>query len=220
MKCVIDKQPNMMMKSTVLFSILAVFCLLLSACGSKPHSPRVGEYGQELVINDVLSDKKIHELNTLVPKPISQSNNQSDININFQNEMGKNPYRFVVVVRGKAINRGKVNMGFTLSVASERKQKTVYMPLIEEDDNSYQTGEEVLLILASDPFSIDQNNGEIQYLINGWLQKRENIDIQHVELQVWQGKGSKYNSMSYIAFGLVLLVTLGLILRLMSLRSR
>lgn len=191
----------------------------MTACGGKAkHSPRVGEYGQVLSKNIVLSKEAVQGLNLSEIKPYQYASKETEVGIDFVGESKDNPYRFVVVIQGTAIDKGKVDVGFMYGVglASSGQMKPKIMN--EEDNSTYKAGEPVLLVVASDPFSVAAGREADTYVAYGLLNKRTNIDIQSVELQIWQGKGKKYSSTAIASFVLLLIGVLYVIYRMATIR--
>lgn len=194
--------------------ILVTFGLI--ACGQEDHEPRPGEYGENLVNSIRLTPSEIQELNkSVVTKPKS-SFDRGKVGIGFQGDYNQNPYRFVIVAKGTAVQQGKVELKWIGGVQSDTSNG--YHPEVfqENDDHSYDPNEPVLLVISSDPFSISEKSNGMGYGVQAELMEASNFQFQSVEVQIWQGKGSKYNWTHYLQFLLILAVVIFGIHRVMS----
>lgn len=192
------------MKAVSYLSVCVLVLTLIGCSGQAKHSPRAGEYGKTLNHSITLDRKKVETLSTSEIKSFFQASEDTETEILFQGTAENNPYRFVAVVRGTAINQGKVNVGFMYGVRSESKVDFTPKTMMDEDDATYKAGENVLMVVASEPFSVSKNSKDSLYSVYGLLTKRENIKFESVELQVWQGTGSKFSSTRFAVFGLLI----------------
>lgn len=196
-----------MKKDTLIFLVAILNSCVLSGCQDKPHPPRVNEYGQTLVKNIHLNSSTTQTLNTTIPLPYNEASilaKYPKAIINFKGEPSKNPYRFVVVVKGQALNSGDVKLGFTTSTGLTYGGGATALGLITNDDNYYYNANEaVVAVLAGEPFSLSPQNIDKEYTVNAFIKRKENIKIDSVELQIWQGKSSKRSTSSYAIFGAV-----------------
>lgn len=202
--------------------LIGFFIACLTGCQEKPHPPRVGEYGEVLIKNYKLHPKHVDELNTLIPLTYSEAQKlpkYPKASLSFKGEMGKNPYRFVMVLYGKTLNAGDVKVTFTTDTGLSKGTGQAVLGLaMDEDESQYHANDEVVVVLSGEPFSLSIENASKEYTINAYLKQRENIKLQSVELQVWQGKGSKRSTASYATFGAILLFFLYLATRLARMR--
>lgn len=196
--------------------LLLVITLGLSGCGQADHEPRVGEYGENLVNSVVLTQSEISELNKAVISQPKDTFKRPSIRIGFQGDHTKNPYRFVIVVKGTAMQEGKVELKWIGGIQSESSNG--YHPEVfqGDDKHKYDTNEPLLLVIGSDPFSVSEQNQGIGYGVHAELMAVSNIQFQSVEVQIWQGKGTQYNWTYYLKFLLILMVVVFGIYRLIS----
>lgn len=188
----------------------------LCGCGQVDHEPQSGEYGQTLVNSIQLTNAQIVQMNqSEMPRP-EDTFKRPQVGINFPVNAEKNPYRFVIVAKGHAIQQGKVDLQWIGGIRAE--ETAPYHPEIfrEEDDHRYDINQPVLLVISSDPFSIASDHQHSQYSAFAELTQRENFAVESVQLQVWQGKGALYSWTAYLKFVVILLVVLAAIYRLIS----
>ncbi|WP_416201964.1 hypothetical protein [Acinetobacter sp. NIPH 2100] len=190
--------------------------LSLCACGKTIHEPKAGEYGQNLVNSVLLTQSELQELNKAVIEKPKDTFQRPNVGISFQADHKQNPYRFVIVAKGAAIQAGKVELKWIGGVQSESSNG--YHPEVFQtnDQHSYELNEPVILIISSDPFSVSEQNNGMNYSIHAELMEASNIQLQSVEVQVWQGKGSQYNWTSYLKFLVILMVAIFGIYRFIS----
>ncbi|AXY58447.1 hypothetical protein CDG60_10485 [Acinetobacter chinensis] len=187
------------------FSFIGVITLLmLTACSKAPHEPKSGEYGKQLIASYDLTPEQIEALNkTSMPKP--DMKDRPDLGIGFNANAADNPYRFVIVARGHAITDGEVDLRFIGGV--ERSSQQGYRPEAyrEDDTHSYKANEPVLLVIASDPFSIDatQNSAGNEFGTHAEITERNNFQFHSAQLQIWQGKGSVQSWTRYLGFAVI-----------------
>ncbi len=184
----------------VLCFILSVVVLALVGCGQADHPPRKGEYGQKLLTSIQVDQELIDELNSdRLPKPFLKQDHEQLLFINFMVEQKNNPYRFVIVARGKTQREGEVDVRFMGGVMSSTDGMSPEI-FREEDTHEYDANESVLLILPSDPFSLNVNSEDSDYAVQAGLSRQENFIFEEVELQIWEGKGGKYSMLAYLGF--------------------
>lgn len=175
-------------------TLLMLYCLAfgLAACSSKPtHEPLIGEYGESRVFSEYLSSEYIEAINSAgEPNPKDLDTLMME---GFFVETKKSPYRVVMVVRGKVIQENPVKMrwlgGIDVVDKSPSPTKNVGMGNLLEstDSKKYAANENILLILVG---------GKVQPAIDRPatislnLVRRENILIESIRLEVWQGKGN------------------------------
>lgn len=196
-----------------------VLCMIMSlglvACGQDDHEPRPGEYGKNLVNAIRLTPSEIQELNkAMITKPKS-SFDRGKVGIGFQAEHSLNPYRFVIVAKGNAIQDGKVDLKWIGGIEIESNG---YHPQAfqDNDQHRYDANEPVLLVISSDPFSVSEKGNRAFYNAHAELTEGQNFQFQSVEVQIWQGKGSKYNWTHYLQFLVLLMVVIFGIYRVIS----
>lgn len=190
----------------------------LVACGQADHEPRAGEYGESLVNATLSTPSQIEEFNKAeVTKPKASAIRPS-VGIGFKGDIHQNPYRFVVVVKGTAIKDGQVDLKWIGGVQSENSRG--YHPEIFQADDShhYHANDPVLLVISSDPFSVSEENKGLFYSVSAELMEVSNLQFQSVEVQIWQGKASLYNSTSYLKFLVILMVVVFGVYRVISVR--
>lgn len=172
-------------------SIFISFSLLLTGCNQPGHEPLIGEYGESKIFSQDLSDDYIDLINASAePNPKDLDTLMID---GFNIIAKKSPYRVVLVARAKVIRNGSVKMrwlgGIDAVAKSPSPPAQVGMGgLLESTDSKeYSAGESVLLVMVGGKVqpSIDRP-ATIQ--LN--LVRRENIVIDSMRLEVWQGKGS------------------------------
>jgi len=112
--------------------------------------------------------------------------------------------------------QGKVELKWIGGVQSESSNG--YHPEVfqSDDKHSYDLNEPLLLVVSSDPLSVNEQNNGMIYSIHAELMEVSNIQFKSVEVQVWQGKGSQYNWTSYLKFLVILMVVIFGIYRLVS----
>ena len=205
-------------KNRVLYFFLMSLLLCgLVACGQVDHEPLVGEYGERLVNSFRLTESQIQGLNAAaVGKLKSGALDRPEVGISFNGVAHQNPYRFVIVAKGTAIQAGEVDLKWIGGVQSESSNG--YHPEVFQGDDrhDYQANEPVLLVMSSDPFSVSEQNNSMYYAVRAELMKVSNFQFQSVELQIWQGKGSTYNWTAYLSFLVVLMVAIFSIYRVVS----
>ncbi|ENX15265.1 hypothetical protein F895_01811 [Acinetobacter sp. CIP 64.2] len=195
---------------------LLIMTLGLFACGKVAHAPKNGEYGESLVNSILLTPSEIGALNQAVIEKPKDTFKRPHVGISFQAEHSKNPYRFVIVIKGTAQQEGKVAVKWIGGVQSEASNG--YHPEVfqSDDKHSYDLNEPLLLVISSDPFSVSEQSNGMNYDIYAELMEASNIQFQSVEVQVWQGKGSEYSWASYLKFLVILMVAIFGIYRLIS----
>ncbi|KAB0624767.1 hypothetical protein F7P75_12325 [Acinetobacter gandensis] len=67
-----------------------------------------------------------------------------------------------------------------------------------------KAGEAFVFVMAGDPFSLNAANDPSHMTSQLDLVNSSNVQFQNVELQIWQGKGSKYSFMRYVWFALII----------------
>ena len=200
--------------------IRAVFMLsvsiILIACGQVKHEPKAGEYGENLVNSILLTSSEIQALNKAVIDKPKDTFQRPNVGISFQADATKNPYRFVLVVKGVTIQSGETELKWMGGVQSETSNG--YHPEVfqSNDRHDYEANEPILLVISSDPFSVSESNNGMNYAVHAELIEATNIQFQSVEVQIWQGKGSQYNWTSYLKFLLILMIAIFAIYRLIS----
>ena len=192
------KNINILQKTQVL--LFGGLILVLTACAKVSYEPKPGEYGQQLIGSYDLTLEEIEALNnTTMPKP--DIDKRPKLSIGYEATAANNPYRFVMVARGYAIADGEVELRFI--GGNERMSRNGYHPeaFREDDTHNYKANEPVLLVLASDPFSVDatQDTSDSSFATHAEITERSNFQFQSVQLQVWEGKGSKYSWTRYLA---------------------
>ncbi|MDO4251334.1 MAG: hypothetical protein Q4C68_07470 [Moraxella sp.] len=202
---------------TLLMLILPSSAMLMTACQQEPQAPKAGDYGQVLLKNTQLRQSQINDLNTVIPKTYDEASrlvNYPKAEIRFVAEANKNPYRFVMVVRGKALNQGATKLSFTTETYKTEGAGNIALGLIKQEyDKPYAPNSNVIAVLASEPFSIGNENANKEFGVTAYIKQRENIAIEHIELQLWQGKGEKRSSVSYAWFFLIIVAVVGIALR-------
>ena len=195
---------------------LLTVSLALFGCGQAKHEPRAGEYGENLVNSIRLTVSEIQAINQAIVTKPKDSFDRPSVDIGFLAEPGKNPYRFVLVAKGVAMQAGEIELKWIGGVQSETSNG--YSPEIfqEDDKHSYEANEPVLLVISSDPFSVNTQSNALNYAVHAELLEAANFQLQSVELQVWQGKGSLYNWTYYLKFLVILMVVIFGIYRLVS----
>lgn len=183
-------------------SLLILFSLI--ACSSKQQDPKAGEYGQVKIAYSKLEQNHINQINqSTMPKP--DPKNRPGMSIGFELDPTQNPYRFVAVIKGTAINDGEVNM--KLFGGIEREGQGYKPEAYISPTTKYKANEPVTLVISSDPFSGNAKEGKKSYYyVNTELTGRENIKVSSIELQIWQGKGSTYSFTSYLKFLVIFLI--------------
>lgn len=193
-----------MTKISLLCCITAL-SLGLTACSSKQQDPKIGEYGQVKIAYHLLNEQEIKAINqSAMPKP--DVNHRPKAGITYQLDAQKNPYRFVIVAKGTAIQDGKVSMRWL--GGTQREDAPGYSPEIyKSSDVKYKANEPVILVISSDPFSGNSKDSQKYYYMSSIeLTGRENFKVSSVELQIWQGKGSTYPWVNYLKFLAIFLI--------------
>jgi len=67
-----------------------------------------------------------------------------------------------------------------------------------------KAGEAFVFVMAGDPFSLNAVNDPSHMTSQLDLVNSSNVQFQNVELQIWQGKGSKYSLKRYVWFALII----------------
>ncbi len=203
--------------SVVLCLIVSMMALTLTSCGQADHPPRKGEYGEKLLTSMHVEQEMLDMFNSdELPKPFFKQENKQQPHLAFEADSTGNPYRFVIVARGKTERAGEVEVQFISGIMSEIKGEYSPELLMEEDSHEYNPREKVLLILPSNPFSIDVNAEDNAYVALAGLSKQENFVFEDVELQVWQGKGDTYPTIAYLGFFCILASVLLVVYRFVS----
>lgn len=170
--------------------VLVCFTLVLTGCSKPAHEPLVGEYGESKIFSQDLSIEYINKINASAePNPKDLDTLMID---GFDIIAKKSPYRVVLVARGKVIKDGSVKMRWLGGIDAVAKapnppaQVGMGGLLESTDSKKYSAGESVLLVMVGGKVqpSIDRP-ATIQ--LN--LVRRENIVIDSIRLEVWQGKG-------------------------------
>ncbi|ENV48283.1 hypothetical protein P255_01164 [Acinetobacter brisouii CIP 110357] len=202
-------------KIPVCLWLCMIFSVLLSGCVRVDHEPHAGEYGQTLVNSIQLTSEQIAAINRSEMPRIQDAFKRPNIAIDFPTSQ-ENPYRFVIVVKGHALQQGKVNMRWLGGIRPSESAQ--YHPQVfgDEDDHRYKSNEPVLLVISSDPFSIAKENFNVHYTALAELTERENLVVDSIQLQVWQGKGSQYSWVRYAGFFVVLMMALLPIYRILN----
>lgn len=193
--------------------------LILTGCSSKQHEPKVGEYGQVKIASIQATQAEVEQINqTAMPKP--DIKNRPKMGISYELDAKKNPYRFVTVIRGNAINDGEVKV--RLFGGTEKETSSGYSPTIFDHPTAKaKMNENVTLVLSSDPFSGNAKDPKTYYYYSAWeLSERNNIKVTSVELQVWQGQGSSHSFISYLKFLAIFLILFTLAYRAYSVLTR
>lgn len=178
--------------------ILGFSLVLMTGCSREAQLPQPGEYGEKLVKTVSIPADVINELNnTTMPFPNSFSK-LPDVDIVFEARADKNPYRFIIISKGTALKDGKVDLVW--STGTTREEVNAYHPAIYSDDdvNKYSQGESVLLVIPSEPFSVASYPRVDDFKARMDLTKRNNFKFNSIELQVWQGEGSKKDWGKYL----------------------
>lgn len=193
--------------------------LILTGCSSKQHEPKVGEYGQVKIASIQATQAEVEQINqTAMPKP--DIKNRPKMGISYELDAKKNPYRFVTVIRGTAINDGEVKV--RLFGGTEKETSTGYSPTIFDHPTAKaKMNENITLVLSSDPFSGNAKDPKNYYYYSAWeLSERNNIKVSSVELQVWQGQGSSHSFTSYLKFLAIFLILFTIAYRAYSVLTR
>lgn len=204
-----------------LLCCISALSLGLTACNSKQQDPKIGEYGQVKIAYHLLNEQEIKAINqSAMPKP--DVNHRPRADITYQLDAQKNPYRFVIVAKGTAIQDGKVSMRWL--GGTQREDAPGYSPEIYKNpDVKYKANEPVTLVISSDPFSAnakDKNSYKHSYMSIIELTGRENFKVSSVELQIWQGRGTVYSWINYLKFLAIFLILFTLAYRAYSLLTR
>ena len=197
------------------FNGIALFCCVtfIAACGSQDQAPKPGEYGQILFQQAVLSTEEIQQLLT---ESQSDTNalNTKNFALNYTATASQNPYRAVLLVKGRAMTSGEVSVKFQIDNYNAAIQQTS-SNLMQMDAGVDQVerletldaGQDFTFVMDGAPFSVNAANDPNSMTSQLSLLESRNVEFQSIELQIWQGKGSQYGVMRYLWFiGLVLLI--------------
>lgn len=184
----------------------------LIGCSHSDHLPQQGEYGQVLHQQALLA---IEEIEQLVAKSQFKQgfNDFAEYTIHYTAHSGQNPYRSVLIVQGAALVTGEVNLKFRVDNYNSNVNSSSSNLLSMDAGVDYlerrqklNTGEVFIFVLDGAPFSVNATNDPNELSTQLSLVESSNVQFQRIELQIWQGKGSKYGAMRYLWFiGLVLL---------------
>lgn len=180
-------------KSSICF--LFIYCsLVLTGCTKPAHEPMIGEYGESKVFSQNLSDDYINLINA------SAEPNPKDLDTlmveGFDIVAKKSPYRVVLVAHAKAIRNGPVKMRWlggidaVAKTASPPTQVGMGGLLESTDSKEYAAGENILLVMVGGKV---QPSMDRPATIQLNLVRRENIVIDSIRLEVWQGKGNVWS---------------------------
>lgn len=186
---------------------------LFTACSQQQQEPKAGEYGEVKVASIQLTSAEIAGINSSeMPKPNPMK--RPTMWISSQLDPTKNPYRFVTVVKGTAIQDGEVKMRLFGGIHSE--DSSGFFPTIFDHPTvKAKANENIVLVISSDPFSANAKDPQqrLYYQANAELSERNNITVSAVELQIWQGQGSQRSWVSYLKFLVLFLIIFGLAYR-------
>ncbi|WP_228271237.1 hypothetical protein [Acinetobacter brisouii] len=202
-------------KNSMYWLVALLVSVMLGGCSRADHEPKTGEYGQTLVNSIQLSSEQIDAINKSPMPQIKDVFSRPNIAIDFPTRQ-ENPYRFVIVVKGHALQDGKVNMRWFGGIRMTDGNQYSPQVFSDEDDHGYKINAPVLLVIASDPFSIGQDKMGLSYTALAELSERENLAVDSIQLQVWQGKGSQYSWVHYAGFFVILMLVLTPIYRLLN----
>ncbi|OTG82633.1 hypothetical protein B9T33_04070 [Acinetobacter sp. ANC 5054] len=184
----------------------------LVGCSHSDQLPQQGEFGQVLHQQARLATEDIEQL---VAKSQSKqgSNDFAEYTIHYTAHSGQNPYRTVLVVQGAALVTGDVNLKFRVDNYNSNVNSSSSNLLSMDAGVDYlerrqklNAGEAFTFVLDGAPFSVNAANDPNEMSTQLSLVESSNVQFQGIELQIWQGKGSKYGVMRYLWFiGLVLL---------------
>ncbi len=165
------------------------------------YTPKVGEYGKQLVTSITLTSEQIDLLNSeQLPKPYKQLSEEQKLTIDFPASHELNPYRVVILTHGTAQRNGEVEVSFA-GVLNRTKATANDLPTVqlyrEEDSNDYRVSQKLVLAVTSEPFSFPLATKDEPYQIKTGLTKRDNFHFDSVVIQVWQGVGEKRSQYSY-----------------------
>lgn len=194
---------------------IALFCCVtfIPACGSQDQAPKPGEYGQILFQQAVLSTEEIQQLLT---ESQSDTNalNTKNFAVDYTATSNQNPYRAVLLVKGRAMTSGEVSVKFQIDnynaaiqqTSSNLMQMDAGVDQIERLE-TLDAGQDFNFVMDGAPFSVNAANDPNSMTSQLSLLESRNVEFQSIELQIWQGKGSQYGVMRYLWFiGLVLLI--------------
>lgn len=197
--------------SSVLIVLLTV--LFMSGCRSPTDSmPKPGEYGEVIFHQANLSND---ELTQMLAKSQSiqtdQVTNNPSFALHYTARSEQNPYRAVIIVRGTAMVEGDVKVKFDVNTfnayANQSNQSLMDMEAgVDhlERIEKMKAGEAFVFVMAGDPFSLNAANDPSHMTSQLDLVNSSNVQFQNVELQIWQGKGSKYSLKRYVWFALII----------------
>lgn len=188
--------------------VLLLLCgiIFLTAC-SKTTEPKAGEYGQVKIAQYFTEQLQIKKLNAFtLPAPPSQK--KPTFSIEYEMDSAQNPYRFVMVIKGRAIQKGKVKLRFLGGTGRTHSGEYSPVSYASDDNKTYDANEPVLLVISSDPFSANAktNLTKDYFFTTAELTDRQNIHVDSIELQIWQGKGSKHSWVRYLGFVVFFLI--------------
>lgn len=194
---------------------IALFCCVtfIPACGSQDQAPKPGEYGQILFQQAVLSTEEIQQLLT---ESQSDTNalNTKNFAVDYTATSSQNPYRAVLLVKGRAMTSGEVSVKFQIDnynaaiqqTSSNLMQMDAGVDQIERLE-TLDAGQDFNFVMDGAPFSVNAANDPNSMTSQLSLLESRNVEFQSIELQVWQGKGGQYGVLRYLWFiGLVLLI--------------
>lgn len=194
---------------------IALFCCVtfIPACGSQDQAPKPGEYGQILFQQAVLSTEEIQQLLT---ESQSDTNalNTKNFAVDYTATSSQNPYRAVLLVKGRAMTSDEVSVKFQIDnynaaiqqTSSNLMQMDAGVDQIERLE-TLDAGQDFNFVMDGAPFSVNAANDPNSMTSQLSLLESRNVEFQSIELQIWQGKGSQYGVMRYLWFiGLVLLI--------------
>ncbi|MFW2176368.1 MULTISPECIES: hypothetical protein [unclassified Moraxella] len=180
----------------------------LTGCGQETHAPRKGEFGETMVNAIRLTSDEVKNFNN-APQKATFMDSKVSLNIGFEGENEKNPYRYVAILRGKAVSQGEVEVKLMGGAQNEMSNGFKPEMILEDDTKSYDAGEKVLLLVPSEPFSVANNpQAGKEYLMNALLTEKTNFEAEEIEVQIWQGKGSKRSWLAYLGFLAIVLSAL------------
>ena len=194
---------------------IAFFCCVtfIAACGSQDHAPKPGKYGQILFQHAVLSTEEIQQL---LSESQSDTNtlNTKNFAVDYTATSNQNPYRAVLLVKGRAMTSGEVSVKFQIDnynaaiqqTSSNLMQMGAGIDQVERLE-TLDAGQEFIFVMDGAPFSVNAANDPNSMTSQLSLFESRNVEFQSIELQIWQGKGSQYGVMRYLWFiGFVLLI--------------
>lgn len=196
--------------SRVLMTLLTLS--FMSGCSTPTDSmPKPGEYGEVVFHQASLSND---EMTQILAKSQSlqtdQSTNHPSFALRYTARSEQNPYRAVIIVRGTAMVDGDVKVKFDVNnfnaYANQSSQSLMDMEAgVDhlERIEKMKAGEAFVFVMAGDPFSLNAANDPSDMTSQLDLVNSSNVQFQNVELQIWQGKGSKYSLMRYVCFALI-----------------